>query len=300
MEPILDVRHVSKSFEGFRLDDVSFSLPRGYIMGLVGPNGAGKTTLVRLILDLARPDDGDIRVCGLDVRRHGVAVRSRIGFVHEVPRYYDYLTVEAAAAVIAPFYATWRPETFARLVTAFDLPPRRRLRALSRGMRTKFALAVALSHGAELLLLDEPTTGLDPVFRRDLLDRLSATIQGGDAAVLFSTHITADLERIADYVTFLERGRLVFSSTRDEIRERWAIVKGDPARLDDDDRRRLRGIVTTAVGFTAVTDDAAWARARFGEVAVVETATLDDVMFHTSRAARLDRAASISSEGSQP
>jgi ABC-2 type transport system ATP-binding protein len=300
MEPILDLRHVRKAYEGFTLEDVSFSLPRGYIMGLVGPNGAGKTTLVRLILGLIRPDRGDIRVFGLDARRDEVAVRARIGFVHEVPHYYEHLSVEGAAAVVAPFYRTWDQGEFRRLVAAFDLPPRRRLRALSRGMRTKFALAVALAHRAELLLLDEPTSGLDPVFRRELLDRLSASIQGGDTAVLFSTHITADLERIADYVTFLERGRLVLSSTRDAIRERWALVKGDPARLDDDCRRRLRGLTITGVGFTGLTDDVAWARAHFGETAVIEPATLEDLVFHTSRATRGTPAVTDEPGGDQP
>ncbi len=300
MEPILDVRRVTKSYGDFTLADVSFALPRGYIMGLVGPNGAGKTTLVRLILGLLRPDGGDVRVFGLDARRDGVAVRSRIGFVHEVPHFHDHLSVDRAAAVVAAFYPTWDRDEFARLVAAFGLPRGQRLRSLSRGMRRRFALAVALAPRAELLVLDEPTSGLDPVFRRELLDRLSAYIGGGTTSVLFSTHITADLERTADYITFLHKGRVVVSSTRDEIRERWALVKGDPAWLDEAGRRRLHGVTISSVGFTALTDDPAWARACFGETALIEPATLDDVMFHTTRKARQDLPAAKPPEGSQP
>jgi ABC-type branched-subunit amino acid transport system ATPase component len=160
MEPILELRQVSKAYEGFALRDVSFTLPRGYIMGLIGANGAGKTTLVKLILNLVQRDGGDIRVFGLDNRQDEVAVRSRIGFVHERPVFHDHLSVERAVACVAPFYAQWDDGTFRQLAAEFDLPLKKRVRTLSRGMRTRLALAVALAHRAELLLLVALALGL--------------------------------------------------------------------------------------------------------------------------------------------
>jgi ABC-2 type transport system ATP-binding protein len=287
MKPILELRRVSKAYEGFALRDVSFTLPRGYIMGLVGPNGAGKTTLVKLILNLVRRESGEIRVFGLDNQRDEVAIRSRIGFVHERPVFHDYLSIERAVACLAPFYPKWDDATFHSLAAEFGLPLKKRVRALSRGMRTRLALAVALAHEAELLLLDEPSSGLDPVFRRDLLDRLSGVIEGGESSVLFSTHITSDLDRIADYVTFVQAGRLVLSTTQDRILEDCALVKGGRDLLTEEVRRLLAGWVETEVGFTGLTRDVRKARARFaGESVVFDKVTLEDVMFYTGRAGR--------------
>lgn len=287
MDPILELRGVTKAYDGFALRDVSLSLPRGYIMGLIGRNGAGKSTLVRTILNLVRVDAGEVRVFGLDPRTHEVAVRSRIGFVHESPAFYDALSVERSASVVGAFYPTWDDARFRTLAGDFDLPLHRRVGNLSHGMRTRFALAVALAHRAELLVLDEPTSGLDPVFRRDLLDRLSEVIGDGETSILFSTHITSDLDRIADYITFLRRGRVVFSSARDEVLGRWVLVKGGRELLDDETRRLFRGIETSAFGFIGLTDDEGAARARLvdGPI-VVEQATLEDILFYTGRTGR--------------
>jgi ABC-2 type transport system ATP-binding protein len=281
----LEVTGLRKCYKGFTLKDVSFQLPRGYIMGLIGPNGAGKTTIIRLILGLARPDRGEIRALGLDASTDGAAIRSRIGFVHEAPSFYLHLTVASLASFMAPFYPHWDARLFRRLASEFDLPLGKRAYALSRGMRTKLALALALSHDAELLVLDEPTSGLDPVFRRELLERLSVYIQDGNRSVLFSTQITSDLERVADYITFVRDGQLVFSATRDEVKDHWALVKGGLELLDEDGRRFFRGIETSAFSFTAITDSVQAARQRFsGRGVVIEPASLEDVMFYLSRA----------------
>ncbi len=284
MTNALELRGVTKRYSGFALDAVSFTLPPGVIMGLIGPNGAGKTTIVKMILDLVRPDAGELRVFGLDAPRDGAAIRSRIGFVHEVPAFYNHLSLRSLARMISPFYRSWDQPLFERLLDQFDLPPRKRFGGLSRGMRTKGALALALAHRAELLVLDEPTSGLDPVFRRELLEMLSEFISDGATSVLFSTHITSDLERIADYVTFLDSGRLVFSSTRDEVMDSWAIVRGGLELLDDRTRAWLKGYEAGPHGFVGLTDDAAEARRRFaGRGAIVERPTLEDICIHARR-----------------
>ena len=284
MTNVLELRGVGKKYEGFALDDISLTLPPGVIMGLIGPNGAGKSTIVKLILNLVHRDAGELRVFGLDAARDEAAVKARIGFVHEVPAFYPHMTIAGLGALVAPFYPRWDEPRFRQLLKDFDLPPRKRFWRLSRGMRTKVALALALSHHAELLVLDEPTSGLDPVFRRELLERLTGYIADEGASVLFSTHITADLERTADYVTFVQDGRLVFSSTRDEVMDGWALVKGPLALLDSDTRAWLKGAEAGPLGFVGVCDDIRAARRRFaGQDVVIERPSLEDIMCYTRR-----------------
>ncbi len=282
MENVLEVRGLRKRYDDFALADVSFSLPRGFVMGLIGPNGAGKTTTLKTILGLLRRDSGEIRAFGLDPAAHGAAVRSRIGFVHDEPCFYRHLTLARNAALVARFYRSWDRDAFRRLADAFDLPLEKRFGTLSRGTKTKFALALALSHRAELVLMDEPTSGLDPVFRRELLDTLTDLLQDERASILFSTHITSDLERIADYITLIQRGRIVFSAAKDEILEKWALVKGGPDLLERLPRGTFRGMRRGAHGFEALTDDAAEARKRFGDSVVIDRASLDDVVLYTT------------------
>jgi ABC-2 type transport system ATP-binding protein len=277
MEAVLELSGIGKSWREFALRDVSFRIPPGYITGLVGPNGAGKTTLVKVILDLVRADAGTVRIFGRDHRTDGAALRSRIGFVHDRPTCYDHLPVEGLGALVASFYPTWDEETFQHLIREFELPARRKVSALSRGMKVKLGLALALSHRAELLVLDEPTTGLDPVFRRELLERLSGLISDGRISILFSTQILTDLERIADFVVFLRRGEVLYEGVKDDLVDRWAVVRGGPEIGPELEEGWARGIRKTAMGFEILTDDIEIARRRFGERAVVERATLDDV-----------------------
>jgi len=284
VDPVLELRGVSKRYPGFTMADVSFSLPRGYIGGLVGPNGAGKTTIVCLLLGLVKPDGGDVRVCGRDPWRHEIETKQRIGFVHEVPSLYAHLTVDAVAGIVARFYPTWDQPLFETLKGDFGVPGRTRVVSLSRGTRTKAALAIAMAHHAELLVLDEPTSGLDPVFRQRLLDRLAAYVSDGGASVLLSTHITSDLERLADYVTYIRDGRVVFSTTRDEIAETWMVVKGAPELFTPERRAWFAGCEIGAHAFTGLTREADAVRRQLGSAPlVVERASLEDIMFLMGR-----------------
>ena len=283
-EPLLEFRSVSKRYPGFALEDLSFSLPRGCIGGLIGPNGAGKTTIVKLLLNLVRRDGGWITVAGRDPAEDEVAVKQRIGFVHEVPSYYEHLSLDAIGRVVGRFYGGWDGVLFSSLLREFDLPARSRFGSLSRGMRTKGALALALAHHADLLVLDEPTAGLDPVFRRALLERLAAYVAEGRASVLISTHVTSDLERLADYITYVRGGRVVLAATRDELAERWAIVRGGPALLGEGTRALLAGSETGPHGVTGLTSDAPALRRRLAGCDVVfERATLEDIMLYMGR-----------------
>jgi len=274
----LELSGVGKSYRGFRLQDVSFSLPRGFIGGLVGPNGSGKTTIVKLIMNLVRRDAGEIRVFGLDNRRDQVAVRSRIGFVYDAPGYWDDQTLAMHRRALGAFYPRWSDATFNRLAGEFGLPLDAAFKTLSSGMKMKFSLAMALSHEADLLVMDEPTAGLDPVFRRELLQRLSAILQDEGKSILFSTHITSDLERVADFVTFVRGGRVVFSLPRHELFEAWAVVRGDAAAVERLDGRTVRGRRRRGTTLEVLVTDGAAARRLLGASAVVERPRLDEVM----------------------
>jgi ABC-2 type transport system ATP-binding protein len=278
MEYALDVESVGKRYGGFALNGVSLHLPRGYIMGLIGPNGAGKTTLIKLIMNLVRRNGGTIRVFGLDNLADEAAVKSRIGFVPDEPRFHEDASLQALVSAVAPFYPEWDDRRFRTLAGEFDLPLRKKFKKLSHGTKTKFALALALSHGAELVLLDEPTTGLDPVFRRRLLDTLAELLQDERVSVLFSSHITADLERTADFVTFLLDGEVVFSNPMDQLAQQWAVVKGGREMLDADTRAFLEGVRVRPHGFEGLTSRIDEARRRFGNGFVIERASLDDIM----------------------
>ena len=274
----LELRGVTKRYRGFTLQDVTFNVPLGYVCGLIGPNGAGKTTIIKLIMNLVRRDAGEIRVFGLDNRRDETAVKARIGFVYDSPGYWDDRTLETQRAVLGPFYPGWNDGTFARLAARFELPLRQRYGKLSRGTKMKFALAMALSHEAELLILDEPTSGLDPVFRRELLQLLAGLLQDERKSVLFSTHITSDLDRVADYVTLVHRGAIAFSLPRTELLDAWGIVRGDAAALRGVEPAIVRGRRAGRLGIELLVSDARQAARTAGPSAVVDRPTLEDIM----------------------
>jgi len=281
MKKILEVERISKRYRDFTLEDVTFSLEQGYIMGLIGPNGAGKSTVVRLIMNLIKADGGRVLVCGQEVRANEQAVKEKIGFVFDETYAYGILTVQEMKRIIAPFYRTWNEGLFMEYLESFAIDPKKKIDDLSRGMKTKFSLSIALSHGAELIIMDEPPSGLDPVFRSELLDVLYGIIQEGKVSILFSTHITSDLERIADYITFLNNGRVVFSETKDAAMERYALVRAPAAHIDRDTEELLVGYRISGDIVEGLTHRSEEVARLFGRNAVVEPASLDDIMLNT-------------------
>lgn len=280
-DPILVFSGVSKQYDGFALRDISFALERGYIMGFIGPNGAGKSTTIKLMLNLVRKTAGDIRLFGLDHIKHERAIKDRIGFVHDENLYYEDLTVREMKNVVRAFYSKWDEGAFNRYVREFGLPTNKPIKQLSKGMKMKFSLAIALSHGAELLIMDEPTSGLDPLVRNELLDILQTVIEAGDKSVFFSSHITSDLDKIADYITLIHNGTIKLSATKDELLEDYGVVKGGKEELACLDRSGLIGLKAHSYGFEAL--------ARRSDVAgsgvgiVVEKPTLEDMMLFMTR-----------------
>jgi ABC-2 type transport system ATP-binding protein len=283
MDKILEIISLRKEYKDFILKDISFSLPYGYIMGLIGANGAGKTTTIKLIMNLLRRKSGEIKIFGKDNREYELEIKSRTGFVYDLPIFYEHLSLEQMKSVIAPFYKTWDNDLFQHYIKEFDLPLHAKIRTLSRGMHMKFALVLALSHHAELIIMDEPTSGLDPVFRRELLDILLTLIQDKKKSILFSTHVTSDLERIANFITFIHKGKLVFSSTREDVIKNYGLVKGGKELLKIEYRSLFAGIREYNAGVEALTMNLPESRKIFSASARVENATLEDIMFYIGK-----------------
>lgn len=279
MSAILEVDNLRKEYRDFNLN-VSFSLERGYLMGFIGPNGAGKSTTIKLIMNLLKKDSGAIKVFGLDNVKNEIEIKQRIGFVYDQNYYYDELTVEEMKGIISRFYADWDDELYRSYLKIFNLDPRKKIKELSKGMQMKFSLIMALSHHAELIIMDEPTSGLDPIVRRELLQILSEILQNENKGILLSTHITSDLDKIADYITFINQGRIVESTTRDFLLENYGVVRGKKELLMQTDKGLLIGVKENEFGFEALVKDKARAREIFGDKIIIDKPTLEDIMYY--------------------
>lgn len=281
-DPAIEVRGVTRRLGNFRLSEVDLVLPRGYVMGFVGPNGAGKTTTIKAVLGMIHPEAGTVRVLGRPAIDPGL--RSRIGFVADQPFLVPEWRAPDAAAALAPFYPRWDGGRFDELTRRFEVPRDTKVKDLSRGQGTKLMLALALAHDPELLVLDEPTSGLDPLAREDLLDVLREFMLDERRSVLFSTHITSDLEKIADHVEVICAGRVTFAGTRDEMVEQYAVVRGGPDTLTPQAAAAVLGRREGLASFEGLI----WMRdsALFGPDTVIEPATIEDVVTHLGRDAR--------------
>ena len=283
MENLLEVTGLSKEYTGFKLRDVGFSLPAGYIMGFIGPNGAGKTTTIKLILNMIEKDGGTAKICGLDSVLEEERVKEQVGVVFDscyFPSKWDCLDVERAMAL---FYSRWDRKMFLDWLGKFGISREKKVGELSRGTQMKLMLSCAFSHDARLLLLDEPTSGLDPVSRDELMDILAGYIEDGERSVLFSTHITSDLERAADYITYIKDGAIFYTGQKEEFEDSYRKVKGGPDELTPSLQRKLMGLRRYSSGFEALilTKDLA------GERVVSEPASIDDIIVFTSKEGEL-------------
>lgn len=231
MNYILEVTNLTKQLDRFQLEGINILLEPGYIMGLIGPNGAGKTTLILTLLGLYKPKEGSIKVCGYDLVKQEKAAKSNIGFVLDENLFVKNLSARDNAKMYGRYYPKWEYSTFEDYCNLFELDIRKPLKKLSKGNQMKFQLAFALSHDARLLVFDEPTSGLDPVFRRELIEVMCDIISDGRRSILYSTHLTDELDKIADYITFIQNGRQLFSLSKEELMTHYALIRGSQKQI---------------------------------------------------------------------
>ncbi|CAM4030866.1 ABC transporter ATP-binding protein [Cohnella lubricantis] len=247
----LDVRNLTKVYPNFQLRDVSFQLEKGYIMGFIGANGAGKTTTIKSILNMLHLDGGEVRILGKNMAEHELELKQEIGFAFGGIDFYTRSKMKTLTDVMKRFYTHWNDDTYYSYLSRFKLDENKKIVELSTGMRVKYSLALALSHGAKLLILDEPTSGLDPVARDDLLDIFQELVVDGEISILFSTHITSDLEKCADFITFIENGRIIHSSEKEEFKESYRLLNGSEDQLNQV-KDRLISFKKNSFGFTGL------------------------------------------------
>ncbi len=230
---ILSVKDLTKRYEKFTLNNVSFELEQGYIMGFIGRNGAGKTTTLKSILELVHKDSGVVEVLGKDYSQNELELKQEIGFMFGGVDYYAKSRIRTITDVVRRFYTHWDDEAYASYLRRFSIDQNKKIAELSGGMRVKYSLALALSHHAKLLILDEPTSGLDPVARDDLLELFQELIEDGQRSILFSTHITSDLEKCADFITYIQNGNILESRTKDDLIDAYRLVQGTREQLEN-------------------------------------------------------------------
>lgn len=286
MDNVLEVKSLLKSYADFTLDKISFDLPMGYIMGLIGPNGSGKTTTIKSILNMVTPDSGSITIFGKDHIAAEQEIKRKVGVVFDSSYFVDEWNMSEVEKAFKLFYAAWDSKKYWSLLSKFRIAKEKRVKELSKGMQMKLMLACAFSYAATLLILDEPTSGLDPVSRDELLEILSEYIEDGRHSVLFSTHITSDLEKIADYITYINLGKLIFTGSKEDFIDRYRIVTGDKKGLEPELESKLIGIKTFATGYEALikTEDLSYALH-----ADNFSATIDDIVVFVSRQAEKDK-----------
>lgn len=285
MNNSLEVRELNKSYDRFSLKNVSFELPTGYIMGFIGPNGAGKTTTIKSILNIINYQSGTIKLFGMDSKTNASQINEQLGVVMDSPFYADDWTMTDVEHAVSPFYSRWNAETYNSLLNKFNIDRKKRVKELSRGMKVKLMMAVALSHDAKLLILDEPTSGLDPVARDELCDMLSGFVADEGKSVLFSTHITADLEKIADYITFIMDGQVVFSGLKDDMLEKFVSVKGGLNEINTEHRNLIVGLREHSTGFEGMAN--ASDINRLPKSLLFEPVTLEEIIIYMNKGAEL-------------
>ncbi|MDY0278308.1 MAG: ABC transporter ATP-binding protein [Acholeplasma sp.] len=274
----IEIKNLTKKYKTFTLDNVSFSIPKGYIMGFIGENGAGKTTTIKTMLNISKRDEGEVTILGQDLDLHEIEIKSKIGYVSG-NMFYPKKTIKEITKYYQRFYQEWDEDLYSSYLVKFNLDPNKKIDELSKGMQLKYLITLALSHHAELLILDEPTSGLDPVARDNLLELFQTIIENEETTIFFSTHITSDLEKCADYVTFIKDGKVVESCSKDDLIDNYRFVSGTESELEKISPR-LISYKTNAFGFNGLIKTSDLVKE---DTVKVGQPSLDDIMiFYTS------------------
>ena len=275
----IEIKSVTKKYDGFTLDNISFSVPKGSIMGFIGQNGAGKTTTIHGILNIIPLNAGTVSILGMDHIKDEQAIKERIAVVFDEMPFHDLFTAADMGRIFKGLYPRWDDAAYQQNLERFQLPQKKKIGQFSKGMKMKLQIACALSHGAELLIMDEATTGLDPVVRNEILDMFLEYLQDEGHSILMSSHITSDLEKIADSVTFIDRGKILLSGYKDDVLASHGIIKCTKADYKDLDPADLVSTRLTDFGAEAMVSDRKTAARKYSGL-VIDPAALDEIMVY--------------------
>ena len=277
MGSALEIHELTKKYEDFTLDHISFQVPSGSIVGLIGENGAGKTSTINAVLGLIKKDSGEIEILGENADNLSSPIKEEIGVVFDGSNFSEELTPVKLNKVLREVYSSWDQALFSKLLDQMEVPLSKKIKTFSKGMKMKLSIAVALAHHPKLLILDEATSGLDPVMRDDILDIFLDFVQDEEHSILVSSHITSDLEKVADYIVFIHKGKIIFSKSKDELLENYGIIKCGREQfeaLDEEDQITYRRL---DYEWQVLTADRNRAQKKYPKALVIP-ATIDEIM----------------------
>ncbi|WP_019190296.1 ABC transporter ATP-binding protein [Levyella massiliensis] len=277
MDSVLAVKNLTKQYPNFALQNVTFAIPEGCVAGFIGLNGQGKTTTIRSILGLCVKDTGTVQILGKDMDQEAKAIKQELGVVFDEGYLYDALSIQEMKNIVARAYPRWEEMRFQDFLKRFGLRKEQKIATLSKGMRMKLALALALSHHAKFLILDEPTSGLDPMVRQQLLALLREFMQEEGQGVLYSSHITSDLDQFSDVIIFIDKGKILLAEEKDILLERHRLVKGDPSCLTDTLRQHFLTLKENDYSFSGVTTEASLLKEAMPNV-LIERINIEQMM----------------------
>lgn len=278
-ENAIEVRDLTVKYDGFTLDHVSFDVAKGSIMGFIGQNGAGKTTTIKAILNIIKRNEGTIKMFGLDNIRDEIAIKEQVSAVFDELPYHDQLSAKNLNIIMKHIYRDWDGAVFKEYLERMSLPERKKIADFSRGMKMKLQIAVALSHNAKLLIMDEATSGLDPVVRNECLDMFMEYLQNEEHSILMSSHITSDLEKVCDSVTFIHKGKLLVTGYKDEILENHGVIKCKKSEYKDMDPEDYISARLSDYGASVMVKDRALCNSKYSGLAMDGT-TLEEIMLY--------------------
>lgn len=276
---VIELKGVSKDYGDFKLDDVSFSVLEGSVCGFIGQNGAGKTTTIQIILDAINRDSGEVYVFGKSMDKDSALLRENIGVVFDEMGFHDFLNARQINTIMKNVYKNWNEEKYFEYLKLFSLPTKKACGSFSRGMRMKLQIATALSHNAKLLIMDEPTSGLDPIVRNEMLQIFREYVVEEDHTILLSSHITGDLEKLADEVVFIDGGKIVLKGNKDEILEKHGILRCKKDELKNISESLLVSAEITSLGAEVLVNDRKAAEKLYPEM-IIEPAELEQIMIY--------------------
>lgn len=276
-ENAIEISNITKKYDGFTLDNVSLVVPKGSIMGFVGQNGAGKTTTIRSLLNITQVDSGNIKIFGMDLKDNEAEIKSRMAVVFDELPFHDCLNAAQLDRIMGEIYGKWSSDTFFAYLDRFALPQKKKFSQFSKGMKMKLQIAAALSHDAELLVMDEATSGLDPVVRSEMLDVFMEYINDENHSILMSSHITGDLERVADSITFIHGGKILMSDYKDVILDDHRIIKCGDEQLGSIDSEDIVSIRKTQFGSEVMVKNFSAGGHKYNNM-IVDKTTLDEIL----------------------